>query len=200
MVKIGQPKAIGAIDHDRVRIWNIETALNDRRANEHVDFSGDETRHHFLKLVRIHLAVADLDSRLRDKIDNLFADALDRLDAVVQKINLTLPFELAIDRVPDNSFVVTADDCFHRQPVERRRLDGGHIFRADKGKVERPRNWRRRKRENINEFEELLEFFFVQNAKALFFVDHDQAEIFKNDVAGNEAMGADDDVDAALAN
>ena len=40
----------------------------------------------------------------------------------------------------------------------------------------------------------------MQDAESLLFVDHDQAEIFKNDVAGNEAMGADDDVDATLTN
>ena len=39
----------------------------------------------------------------------------------------------------------------------------------------------------------------MQNAEALLFVDHDQAEILENDVAGNEPMRADDDVDAAFA-
>ena len=39
----------------------------------------------------------------------------------------------------------------------------------------------------------------MQNAEALLFVDHDQAEILENHVAGNEPMRADDDVDAAFA-
>src|SRR5262249_22005378 len=61
LVKISQPKTIGAVDDDCVGVWNIQTALDDRGANEDVDLSGDETRHHFFKVVRIHLAVADLD-------------------------------------------------------------------------------------------------------------------------------------------
>src|SRR5260370_11599408 len=198
LIKIVQAKAVGAVDNDSVCIWNVETAFNDGSANKHIDFSGDETRHHFLELVRIHLAVTDLDPRLGNKIDNAFAHALDGVDAVMQKINLTLTFELTIDRVPDNSFVVTADDRFYRQTVERWRLDRRHVFDADERKIKRARNWRGRKREHVDELEKLLEFFLMQNAKALLFIDHGQAEIFKNDVPGNQAMGADDDVDTAL--
>src|SRR5207244_9454341 len=87
--------------------------------------------------------------RLGNKIDNAFAHALDGVDAVMQKINLTLTFELTIDRVPDNSFVVTADDRFHRQTVERWRLDRRHVFDADERKIKRARNWRGRKREHV---------------------------------------------------
>ena len=43
LVEIGQPKAIGAVDDDGVGIGNIEAALDDRGANEHVDFPRDET-------------------------------------------------------------------------------------------------------------------------------------------------------------
>ena len=51
LVKIGQTEAIGAVDDDRVGIGNIETALDDRRADKHVDFSSDEAGHYFLELV-----------------------------------------------------------------------------------------------------------------------------------------------------
>ena len=56
-----------------------------------------------------------------------------------------------------------------------------------------------RKREHVDELEQLLEFLLVQNAEALLFVDHDQPEILEDDVAGNEPMRADDDIDAAFA-
>ena len=39
----------------------------------------------------------------------------------------------------------------------------------------------------------------MQDAKALFLVDHNQAEIFESDVAGNEPVCSDDNVDPALA-
>src|SRR5207237_10632927 len=140
------------------------------------------TRHHFLELVRIHLAVTELDTRLGNKIDNAFAHEIDGLDAVMQKINLTLTLQLTIDRVPDNSFVVTADNRFHRQTVERWRLDRRHVFDADERKIKCARNWRGRKGEHVDELEKLLEFFLVQNAEALLFIDHGKAEIIKNDL------------------
>ena len=72
-------------------------------------------------------------------------------------------------------------------------------FTPDEGEIERARDGRRGKREHIHEFEELLELFLVQDAETLLLVDHDEPEVLENDVAGNEPMGADDDVDAAFA-
>src|SRR5438046_9112430 len=97
---------------------NIETAIDDGSANEHVDFSPNKTRHHFLELVRIHLPVSNFDACLRDKIDNSFPNSVDCLNAVVQKINLALPFELSIDRIANNALVVTAAKRCHRHTAE----------------------------------------------------------------------------------
>ena len=67
--------------------------------------------------------MADFDARFWQKIDNLLADALDRLDAVVEKINLTLALNLAINGVANDALIVAANDCFNGQPIERRRFD-----------------------------------------------------------------------------
>ena len=50
--------------------------------------------------------MADLDLRLRAKIDNAVARARDGYYSVVQKENLTLPLQLAIDRVANEPLVV----------------------------------------------------------------------------------------------
>ena len=143
--------------------------------------------------------MADLDSRLRAKIDNSIAHALDAHHAIVQEKHLALSLQLAIDRVANNSFVVTANDGFNRQPIERRRFDRGHVFHTNERKIKCARDRRGRKRENIDKFEQLFEFFLVQNAEALLFVNHHEAEIFEHEIAGNEPMRADDDIDPALA-
>ena len=124
LIKIGQTKSIRAIDDNRVRVRNIETALDNRRANQHVDFSRDEARHDRFQFIRIHLAMADVDLRIRAKIGDLVAHALDCLNAIVQKENLTLSLDLAIDGVANDSLIVTADHRFHWQAIERRRLNG----------------------------------------------------------------------------
>ena len=72
-------------------------------------------------------------------------------------------------------------------------------FAPTKRKIKRARDRRGGKRQHIDELEELFEFLLVQNAEALLLVDHDQAEILEDDVAGNEPVRADDDIDAAFA-
>ena len=49
----------------------------------------------------------------------------------MQKINLALALELAIDRVANDALVVTANHRLDRQPIERRRLDRRHVFDPD---------------------------------------------------------------------
>ncbi len=44
----------------------------------------------------------------------------------------------------------------------------------------------------------LLEAFFVADAEALLFVDDEQAEVLELEVFGEDAVGADEDVDLAL--
>src|SRR5207302_10668182 len=121
--------------------------------------------------------------------ENALADALDGLDTVVQKINLALSLQFAIDRIANDTFVVAADDCLHGQTIERRRFNGGHIFHADEREIKSAGNRRGRKCEYVHQLEQLLEFFFMQNAEALFFVDDDDAEILENNVTRNQPMG-----------
>lgn len=45
---------------------------------------------------------------------------------------------------------------------------------------------------------EVFEFFFVGDAEALFFIDDGEAEVFVGDIAGDEAVGADDHVYGAV--
>src|SRR5947208_1103830 len=78
LVEIRQAETVGPVDDDRVRVRNIETAFDDGSANEHVDFSRNKTRHHFLERVRMHLPVSNFDAYLQDKIDNFFPDSVDR--------------------------------------------------------------------------------------------------------------------------
>src|SRR5205823_3163265 len=111
--------------------------------------------------------------------------AVDRLDAVMQEENLTLPLEFAIDRVANEPLIVPGHDRFHRQAIQRRSLNRGHVFYADERKVKRARDWRSGQRQDVDEFEELLKFFFVQNAEALLLVDDDEAEIFEDNIAGD---------------
>ena len=106
LIQIGEAKLIRAIDDDRVCIRNVETAFDDCRANEHVRFSGNESRHHRFQFVCVHLAMPDFDSGLGAKMKDPITCSFDGRDAIVQKENLTLPFQFAINCGANDSLIV----------------------------------------------------------------------------------------------
>src|SRR5947209_592431 len=123
LVEISQAESVSPVNDDRVGVGNIEAALNDGCAYQNIDITGNESRHHSFELVRVHLSMADVYPGVRQEIRDSVPDALDGLHAVVQKEHLTLPFHLAMDRLADNPLIITADDCLHRQSVQRRCFD-----------------------------------------------------------------------------
>jgi len=131
LIEIRQPKAVGTIDDDGVGIRNIESTLNDRGTDEHVDFSCHETLHDRFEFVCVHLPMAEFDPRFRAKLCDPIAHALDRQDAIVQEVNLALAFQLAIDCVADDALVVPTNDGLDREAIERRRFDRRHVFYPD---------------------------------------------------------------------
>ena len=96
--------------------------------------------------------MADFDPRLRTEIDNAIARTLNGHYPVVQKENLALPLQFAIDRIANDPLVVGGHHRLHRQTVKWRGLNRGHVFYAHQRKVERARDWRCGKRQDINKF------------------------------------------------
>src|SRR5947207_11368393 len=59
-------------------------------------------------------------------------------------------------------------------------------------------NRRRGQAENVDLEPELAQELLLRDAETLLLVDHDQAELLRNHVPRQNAMGADQDVDLAL--
>ncbi len=143
LIQVGETKLICSIDDDGVCIRNIEPAFNDRGANEHIGFASDESCHDRFQLVCVHLAMSDFNSGLWAKMDDPVARSINGRYAIVQKKHLALPFQLAVNRRANDSFIVGRDHGFYGQTVERRGLNCGHIFYAYERKVEGAWNRRR---------------------------------------------------------
>ena len=67
---------------------------------------------------------------------------VDRLDAVVQVIDLPAAREFPSDGLEDDLIVVLEDERLHGIAILRRLFDGRHIAQARKGHVERARDGR----------------------------------------------------------
>ena len=125
--------------------------------------------HDVFEFVVGHLAMADVNSWSAPRVPLLghdmpcpyarivkqspepVGDGFNTLDAVVQEINLSAAVQLALDRRPYQSFIVSGNHCLDGQPILWRRLDGAHVARACEREIERPRNRRRRQRDNVHQ-------------------------------------------------
>src|SRR5262249_59096140 len=95
--------------------------------------------------------------------------------------------------------VVRANVRANRAPALRRSLDHRDVPKAGERHLERARNRRSRERQDVDLELELAEQFLLLHPETLLLVDDEQAEVLAPDVAGEKAMGADQDVDPALA-
>ena len=157
----------------------------------------DEVEHRALERVLAHLPVADDDARFGHEPLQQVADREDRLDAVVNEVDLAAALELAADRAADDLLIELDDVGLNRQPVLRRRLDDRHVADADERHVQRARNRRRRHRQHVHLPPQLLDLLLVRHAEPLLLVDDEQAEIAELDVLRQQPVRADDDVDLA---
>ncbi len=193
LVQLRQAIAICAIDDDRVRVRDVETVLDDRRREEHIVLVRDEIDHDPLELVFTHLAMTDSDLGFGHEPRDQIAEGVDRLDAVVNEVDLAAAFHLRKNRPRDDGLVELDDVGLDRQAIARWRLDDRHVADAGQRHVQRPRNRRRRHRQDVDFLAHLFDALFVGNAESLFLVDDEQPEIAELDVLGKDSVRADED-------
>ena len=103
LVQLAEPEHVGALDHERVRLRDVDPRLDDRRRDEHVGVTAQERVHPVLELALPHLAVRDEEAQLGAELLQLRCGLVDRLDAVVQVERLAAAGVLAVERLPDRS-------------------------------------------------------------------------------------------------
>ena len=144
-----------------------------------------------------HLAVADRDARLGHELLERARDAVDRLDPVVDVVDLAAAVELVDDRALHHGVRGRNDDGLDRHAVLGRGLDERQVAHAHERHLQRARDRRRRERQDVDGGLELLEALLVHHAEALLLVDDDQAEVAEDDVLLQDPVRSDDDVDLA---
>jgi len=88
LVKITQAEPVGAIDDDRVRIGDVQAALDDRGREQHIGLAIDKFRHDFLQFITVHLTMADDHAGFREKTPQLLGHRVDGHYPVVQEEHL----------------------------------------------------------------------------------------------------------------
>ncbi len=198
LVQLREPEPIGAVDDDRVRRRDVETTLDDRRAQQQIAALMIEVSHHLLQCALGHLPMCDGESRLRQKRTQSLGFGLDGRDVVMQVIDLAAALELAQHRLAHHAGRVRRDEGLDRQPSFRRGRDHGKVAQALERERQRARNRGRGERQHIDLGAQTLQLLLVPHAEAVLLVDDDESQVLEPDVRLEQPVRTDDQIDAAL--
>jgi hypothetical protein len=117
LIEIRDPETVGTMDEHGVGTRNVEPALDDRGAEQHVDRAGLELAHDTRECLRRHLSVRHGDPRFGNEA---FEPALHQADghhAVVEYKDLAAAIQLLADRVAENGVRVSRDFGLYRHTL-----------------------------------------------------------------------------------
>ena len=109
LMELRETEAVGAVDDDRVRGRHVDAALDDRRADQHVDALRVEVAHHVLELAlapsgRARRRCAPPARSSREPLGR----RADGVDVVVQEVDLAAAPQLAQRGLADHAGASTA--------------------------------------------------------------------------------------------
>ena len=115
----------------------------------------------------------------------------------MHKEDLPTTIDLAHDSFANQVFIVFTNGGANRQALLRWCFDDAHIAQVDQRHMQCAWDRGRGHGQDIDLAAHLFEALFMDNAKALLFVNDQQAEVEEDDIFLQQAMGADDDIDFA---
>lgn len=165
-------------DHG-IRIWNIQSRLDDRRRDQHINLMIDKPVHDVLQLSFMHLSMRILNNCIRYKGCNLRCDHLYIIYPVIYIIYLTIPRQLTLDRFFDKFGIKLHDIGLDRPSVNRRFFQNTHIPNTDQAHMKCTRNRSRCQGQDINICLHLLDLFLMCYTKPLLLVYDQQTKLLK---------------------
>jgi len=195
LVELSQAEPVRAVDDQRIRVGDVQAALDDGGRHQHVEIAARERGHDRFEALLVHLAVADDNFGFRNQAAQPGSYRVDGLHAVMHKVDLPAAIQLAQNGLAHQAVVGRADVRHDGQAFFRRRLDHADVADAGQTHVERTRDGRGCQRQNVNLGAQRFELFLVCDAEALFLVDDEQAQVLDPDIRLEQAVRADDDID-----
>ena len=190
---------VGVLNDQGVGVGDVDARLDDGGAHQHVHLAVAHAGHHVVELLLAHLAVGHRHSHvLPQHLLDAGGGAGDGLHPVVEVVHLAAPLQLPAHGVGEHPPVVLQHIGLHRLAVHGRLLQGGHVPDAGEGHIQRPGDGGGGEGEHVHLLGQLLELLLVLDAEALLLVDDQQAQILKFHVLLEEAVGADEQIDAPL--
>ena len=166
----------------------VDARFDDGGSHQYVKFASCEVFHNVFQLIFGHLAMGNTNTRLTRSRLHALHRFVDRANTIAYIVDLPATGHLATYGIAHNIRIPLANMHFHGASVIGRRQNQAHIAHARKAHLHGARDRGCRKRENIDGFTHVLQLLFVGNAKALFLVDDDKAQIVRIDIARKKTM------------
>ena len=198
LVQLREAERVRALDDQRVRLRDVDPRLDDAGATR--------ARPRRLAGTRACVASSSFSSICPWATSNFIPghsarsrSAVSSIDSIrlCRKNAWPLALVLAEQRALDQLLVVLADVGLDRPPALGRRLDHADVADPGHRHLERARDRRGAHRDHVDLQLELAEQLLLLDAEPLLLVDDQEAEILRADVAGQQAVRADEDVDLA---
>src|SRR4030095_11824004 len=106
LIELRQAELVGAVYDNRIGVGKIQSGLDNRRTNQHSSLVLEKINHDLFQFSWPHLPMRYRHLGLRNQIREFLRQAVDGLDAVVQKEHLPTPLQLAQNRVANQVFVI----------------------------------------------------------------------------------------------
>ena len=198
LMQVRQTITIGIVDENRIRVGNVQSALDDRCCQQHVKLVVDEIDHHLFQLTFRHLSMADFDRGFGHDVSQLLRKRLDVMHAIVDEVDLAVTAQFPHDRMANQLVTRTSDASVDSHAILRRRFQIRDI--ANPGQRHVQGSWDRcgTQRQHVDGATERLQAFLDFDAEPLLFVDDQQSKIAETDVPRGQAMRTNHNIDASL--
>ena len=198
LVQLGQAKFVGPTHHDGVGAGHVDAGFDDGRAQQQVIALGHKIAHHALQLTLGHLAVGHGNAGFGQNFLQFLAAVFDRLDLVVQEVNLPAALQFTQHGLADHAGALIAHKGLDGQSPLRCGGDHAEVSQAFQGHAQRARNRRGGQGQHIDLGAEGLHGLLVAHAKSVFFVDDQEAQVLELDRLAEQLVGAHHDVHRAI--
>src|SRR5450756_439171 len=179
LIKLGKSEAFSLVDDDRVDVWEIESCFDDGGRDQDIVLALVEVQHDLFQNFTPQLPMRYRDAGLRKQSGEQRKPGLDVIDAVMDKVYLSVTLQLGTNSPRQLLLVEGHQERPDGIPADRGRVDEGDVPNAYNGRFQCARDGCGAESQHVDLSFHLLDLFLVQHTEELFLVDNHQANVLE---------------------
>src|SRR5664279_5310941 len=198
LIELSKSQTLSLVDDDRVDVGEIESCFDDGGRHEDIILTFVEVQHDLFQNFTPQLPMCYRDAGLGKQSTEQCKPGLDVIDAVVDKVYLSMTLQLGTNSPRQLLLVEGHQERPDGIPADRGRVDEGDVPDTYDRRFQRARDGRGTESQHIDLSFHLLDLLLVQDAEELFLVDNHQTNVLEVACHIQNLVGTDSDVDTTL--